>query len=111
VEPSTGEELGQFVLDCLFNLFSSDYDQPEMIMTSKQSEMIMTSKQNVEVVEPSTGEELGAQETGELCFKGPQVMVEYLDNPEATLATLKDGWCHTGDLGYYDQADVIAVFF
>ena len=50
-------------LDC-FRLFSSDYDQPEMIMTSKQ---------NVQVVEPSTGEELGPQETGELCFKGPQV--------------------------------------
>ena len=36
-------------------------------------------------------------------------MVEYLDNPEATLATLKDGWCHTGDLGYYDQVDVIDI--
>jgi len=58
---------------------------------------------SLKVVEASTGEELGPQETRELCFKGPQVMVEYLDNPEATLATLKDGWCHTGDLGYYDQ--------
>jgi len=58
---------------------------------------------SLKVVEASSGEELGPRETGELCFKGPQVMIEYLDNPEATLATLKDGWCHTGDLGYYDQ--------
>ena len=36
-------------------------------------------------------------------------MLEYLDNPEATSATLKDGWCHTGDLGYYDQVPFVIV--
>ena len=36
-------------------------------------------------------------------------MIEYLDNPEATSATLKDGWCHTGDLGYYDQVSFVIV--
>ena len=36
-------------------------------------------------------------------------MLEYLDNPEATSATLKDGWCHTGDLGYYDQVSFVIV--
>ena len=37
---------------------------------------------------------------GELCFQGPSVTPGYFENPEATAATFRDGWLHTGDLGY-----------
>lgn len=40
---------------------------------------------------------------GEVAVKAPTVMLEYVDNPEATAEVIKDGWFYTGDLGYFDK--------
>ncbi len=42
-------------------------------------------------------------EVGELIISGPGVMKEYLNQPEATAATLREGWLHTGDLALQDE--------
>src|SRR5205807_2412936 len=55
------------------------------------------------VVDPASGSDLGPGEDGELWIRGPQVMAGYLNNPEATAATLDAaGWLHTGDIGHAD---------
>jgi 4-coumarate--CoA ligase len=55
------------------------------------------------VIDPETGAILPLGAEGELCIKGPQVMLGYLGNPEATARTIDaDGWLHTGDMAAFD---------
>ncbi|HEU4595081.1 MAG TPA: 4-coumarate--CoA ligase family protein [Pyrinomonadaceae bacterium] len=56
------------------------------------------------VVDLETGAALGTNEEGEICVRGPQVMLGYLGRPDATAQTIDaEGWLHTGDIGYADE--------
>jgi acyl-CoA synthetase (AMP-forming)/AMP-acid ligase II len=56
------------------------------------------------LIDPATGEDAAPGERGELWVRGPQVMKGYLNNPQATAATLDaEGWLHTGDVAVIDE--------
>ena len=46
--------------------------------------------------------ELPAGEVGEVVLRGPNVIRGYWNKPEQTAEVLRDGWYHSGDLGYLD---------
>jgi len=55
------------------------------------------------IVDPVSGADLGIDEDGEVCVRGPQVMLGYLNNAAATEITIdREGWLHTGDIGHID---------
>ncbi|WP_287816601.1 long-chain-fatty-acid--CoA ligase FadD [Idiomarina sp.] len=58
---------------------------------------------DVRIVDPETREEVPLGEPGELEVKGPQVMVGYLNRPDATAESIKDGWFATGDMATADE--------
>ncbi len=54
-------------------------------------------------------EDLPAGEIGEVVCRGDIVMAGYWRDPEATAATLKNGWLHTGDLGSFDTQGFLTL--
>ena len=64
----------------------------------------------VKMISLQTGEEVATGESGEICVKGYNVMQGYYKMPEATAKTIdKDGWLHTGDLGYFGDDGNIRI--
>ncbi|MCF6387822.1 3-((3aS,4S,7aS)-7a-methyl-1,5-dioxo-octahydro-1H-inden-4-yl)propanoate--CoA ligase FadD3 [Mycobacterium sp. MBM] len=54
--------------------------------------------------------ELRLDDSGEVLLRGPNVMLGYLDDPEATAAAIDaDGWLHTGDIGTLDEAGNLTI--
>lgn len=49
------------------------------------------------------GNELARNQVGEVCARGDNISPGYYGNPEATAETFKDGWLHTGDMGFLDD--------
>jgi long-chain acyl-CoA synthetase len=83
------------------------YD-PRLIKVETIGLPVHDTKQKI--VDVETGKiELGVGEEGELIVQGPQVMSGYWKAPEATAEALRDGWLHTGDIGWRDEEGYVTI--
>ncbi|CAL5361690.1 unnamed protein product [Camellia sinensis] len=64
----------------------------------------------MKIVDPDAGFSLPRNQPGEICIRGDQIMKGYLNDQEATERTIdKQGWLHTGDIGYIDDDDELFI--
>lgn len=64
---------------------------------------IATYDTEIRIVDLESGEDLKPGQQGEIVIKSPGVFKGYLNRPEATEETLRDGWVFTGDIGQLDE--------
>lgn len=53
--------------------------------------------------------ELSLGDVGEIIARGPNLMQGYLNQPDTTAETLRNGWMHTGDMGYMDSNGYVFI--
>jgi long-chain acyl-CoA synthetase len=58
---------------------------------------------------PAPHTELKISPDGEILLKGPHIFMGYLNQPEKTAETLRDGWLHTGDVGTIDNEGYVRI--
>lgn len=60
-------------------------------------------------VRDAGGRVLPPGQTGELCARGPSIMLGYWQDEEATRSVVVDGWLHTGDLAHTDEEGFLYI--
>ncbi|WP_425828520.1 AMP-binding protein [Streptomyces fractus] len=81
-----------------------DLDRPERMRSAGR---VLPS---VEVaIRDTDGKDLPVGELGEICVRSEGTMTGYWKQPELTAEVLRDGWLHTGDIGFLDDENYITV--
>jgi len=60
-------------------------------------------------VQDDAGQPLPTGQTGEICIRGPSVMLGYWNNEQATRETIVDGWLHSGDVGHMNERGYLFI--
>ena len=79
--------------------------EPDLLTSTKQGTVgVLMPNTEAMIIDTETGEPLRFNQTGELLLRGPQIMTGYLNNSQATAATIDaDGWLHSGDIARVDE--------
>jgi len=73
--------------------------QPEVRRVGSVGKPVAGVEVRIQAVD---GTLVGPDEDGEICVRGPVLMMGYWQSPEATEHAVRDGWLHTGDVGHLD---------
>ncbi|CAK8576187.1 unnamed protein product [Lathyrus sativus] len=85
-------------------------ENPRVGIRHPGSAGMLASGVEAQIVSVDTQKPLPPKQLGELWVRGPNMMQGYYNNPEATRLTLdKEGWIHTGDLGYFDENEQLYI--
>ncbi|MFC7441894.1 class I adenylate-forming enzyme family protein [Laceyella putida] len=82
---------------------------PTMGLDKAESVGKPATEVEVNIVDPDTGAALPPGQVGEIVVTSPYLFQGYWRNPEATAQVLRDGWCYTGDAGYFDEDGFLYV--
>jgi len=105
------EGYGATELSPLVSVNIPDYRSPSYVQIGSKPGTVGRPVPNVaaKVIDPDTGAELGPNQPGKLLITGPNVMLGYLNKPEATAEKMQDGWYLTGDIALIDSDGFIQI--
>ncbi|XP_077506546.1 uncharacterized protein LOC144115864 isoform X1 [Amblyomma americanum] len=96
-------------LQCLANVYGMTEATGVLCSPSREHAVgidigFPASATQLKVVDMATGMRLGPNQTGEIRFRAPMVMKGYYKRPKETADFFdEEGWCKSGDAGYYDE--------